>query len=346
MAIERKYDTIQVLRLVAAASVALTHATFYVKTRGDASMPIWDAGSQGVQIFFVISGFVMALSSGSLSGSPIHWRDFIWRRLLRIVPLYWVMNLLKILMFVVFPSMLLAKPDVANIIFSLFFVPSRNENGIIETFYGVGWTLNFEIFFYALVALALYVHRSIFVFTIPILAVFSCLSIFRQEDWPSITYLFHSYLLNFIWGLLIAKIASNIDMDRPFTGLSMIALSGYFIFISPIDPTMSILGLQYAALVFGFLLLEKKMYNAIPRIFIFGGNASYSLYLTHAMVGPVAVFIASKFELGGAIFQMTISMLLIFMVAAFSYHFIERGLDRALQTFIIRIKNRNDVSLL
>ncbi|PUE08622.1 hypothetical protein B9Z51_06635 [Limnohabitans sp. T6-5] len=320
----QNYQTIQALRFIAAVSVALTHATFYIKTRIDPGMTIWEVGSQGVQIFFVISGFVMALSSGAIINQPVKWSQFIVRRLARIAPLYWLMNLVKLATLAMLPGFLLAKPDFQNIILSLLFIPSRNENGIVETFYGVGWTLNFEMFFYLLVTIFLYFKKPVIVYSALALGFFLSLGAFRQEEWPAVTYLFHPYLANFIWGLLIAKVASKIEMNRPFLGSLLIAISGYWIFINPIHPTMNLLGIQYAALVFGLLMLEFKSKDNIPKFLLFGGEFSYSLYLTHAMVGPIAALLISKMGIHSITASLIFMLVIMLLVAAACFVYIEK----------------------
>lgn len=330
MKIEQNYQTIQALRLVAAASVALTHATFYLQTRSNPNMHIWEVGSQGVQIFFVISGFVMALSSGALSGNLVNWNTFIAKRIARIAPIYWLMNLLKLATLIVVPGALLAKPDASNILLSLIFIPSRNENGIIETFYGVGWTLNFEMFFYLIVAACLFFKTSVILYSTLALGIFLSLSFIRQDDWPAFTYILHPYLANFIWGLLIAKVTVTIDINKPFAGTILVIASSYFIFINPIQPTMSLLGIQYGTLVLGLVMIESKAKGRIPNAVLFGGDASYSLYLTHAMIGPIAAIATTKLgihSIAGSLIFISITMLL---TAAGFYVYIERRIGRSI----------------
>lgn len=337
----QNYQTIQALRFIAAASVALTHVTFYIKTRVDPSMPIWEIGSQGVQIFFVISGLVMALSSGAITNQFVGWREFILRRLVRVAPLYWLMNLVKLTTLAIIPGALLAKPDIQNILLSLLFIPSRNENGIIETFYGVGWTLNFEMFFYLIVTACLYFKKSVIAFSILTLGLFLSIGSLRQNEWPAITYLFHPYLANFIWGLLIAKVASGIEMNKPLLGSVLVAASGYLIFINPIHPTMSFLGVQYAALVFGLLMLESKLKGNIPKIVLIGGDASYSLYLTHAMSGPIAVIIASKIGIHSMVGSLLFVVAVMLLVAAACFYKIEKPIGQAISRRLRRVSRQN-----
>ena len=82
------FTGIQALRFVAAMLVVLAHSTAMVNERMHLDMFKWRAGWSGVDIFFVISGFVMAISSGGLMQRANGWKIFLTRRLIRIVPLY------------------------------------------------------------------------------------------------------------------------------------------------------------------------------------------------------------------------------------------------------------------
>lgn len=323
------YKGIQFLRLFAALLVVLTHATFYVSTRIDSSFKVWNDGAQGVPIFFVISGFVMALTSRTLVLQPNGWRQFMHLRLMRIVPLYWAMNGLKLAMFVVFPVSIFAKPDVWNIIFSLLFLPSKNSSGNLEAFYGVGWTLNFEMFFYAIFALALYFRANVLRFVSAVLLPAAALSLIRHENWPAITYLLNLLVLNFLWGMLIAELVfRGIKMPQWLAWL-LISIGLLVIFLLP---NLKItLGLQYAALVAGFVFLEPIIGKKIPKAFISGGNASYALYLVHPMVGVLVAITLAKlgfFSTWGALALITLISLL---ASSFVYVYFEKPVGRYLR---------------
>jgi len=131
---------IQFLRALAALSVAYFHTDF-----GGIRF-----GSFGVDVFFVISGFIMAQICQTDSS------HFFLRRLVRIVPLYWALTLVifglaKFAPFLVYR----ATADWADLARSLFFVPYQNKSGLVQPELFLGWTLNYEMFFYVNVALAL-----------------------------------------------------------------------------------------------------------------------------------------------------------------------------------------------
>jgi peptidoglycan/LPS O-acetylase OafA/YrhL len=145
---------IQWMRALAALLVVVDHGLFTLidKAGGD---PQWgpfaaSLGGTGVELFFVISGFVMIVSSTGRFGSGAV-AQFIRRRLTRIVPLYWLATAVYATKLVLVGD----APSVPNLARSLFFVPYLNLQGEMHPVYGLGWTLNHEVFFYAVFAVGL-----------------------------------------------------------------------------------------------------------------------------------------------------------------------------------------------
>lgn len=154
------------LRLLAAVLVVFVHAASAVTDRvGPVELP-GDFGRVGVAIFFVVSGFVMATSGEKLTDSSDGWRVFLKRRVIRIVPMYWLATTLKVVIFVATPGLVLHSTlDGRNLFFSYLFLPSLNSEGEIYPFHTVGWTLIYEMFFYALFALGLFLRTNPVIFS-------------------------------------------------------------------------------------------------------------------------------------------------------------------------------------
>ena len=159
---KQQFFGIQILRFVAAMLVVVMHTSqaisIHIPVRGAGQY--WSLGAVGVDIFFVISGFVMAMSVGtSLVDVQSRKRAafiFMKRRLLRIVPLYWFYTLLKVALILALPGLATrSSVDSAHLAASLFFTPAMSPWGLIEPTLPVGWTLNFEMLFYAVFALAI-----------------------------------------------------------------------------------------------------------------------------------------------------------------------------------------------
>ncbi len=153
----QRIANIQLLRGIAALMVVGEHvknAIFSIYLKADPAAS-WVANvplAAGVDIFFVISGFVMAYSTEALHGSPGAWRGFIWRRVIRIAPLYWLATAALILFFVLTRNPQLFEASWWSVVGSLLFIPTLNTAGQPLPIYSVGWTLNHEMFFYAVFA--------------------------------------------------------------------------------------------------------------------------------------------------------------------------------------------------
>jgi exopolysaccharide production protein ExoZ len=155
-----KLVLLQLLRALAALSVAMLHAQHdaaaLAERAGRAFVPMaafpWEAG---VDVFFVISGFIMVHASARLFGTPEGRRLFLARRIARIVPIYWAVTTLYLVIALAAPALLNVEfIGWGRVIASYLFIPVPRPDGVVQPLYGLGWTLNYEMFFYALFALA------------------------------------------------------------------------------------------------------------------------------------------------------------------------------------------------
>lgn len=158
---------LQVLRALAAFMVAVHHV------QPDAALLAQRAGLTfegshllpwlaGVDIFFVVSGFIMVHASDGLFDRPGATRLFLARRLARIAPLYWAATSLFLLVALAAPGALNSgAPNLTQIAGSYLFWPVVSPQGQLQPVYSLGWTLNYEMLFYALFGLALALPRAL-----------------------------------------------------------------------------------------------------------------------------------------------------------------------------------------
>lgn len=169
------FNSIQYMRGVAALLVVYAHAAGNWISRFDLSLnrEIWLLpGEIGVWVFFAISGFIIDRSSGRLSGATGA-IEFAKRRFIRVVPLYWFFT-------VVYTAKLFMQgkgPSLSEFLLSVGFVPYLNADGFFRPIHQVGWTLNYEVYFYFLFGLSICffsgVGRIVFVCALLMLVYFA-----------------------------------------------------------------------------------------------------------------------------------------------------------------------------
>ena len=142
--------SVQCLRGVAAFLVVMHHAIggFLLKFPSPNGFLLGtgyleDVGESGIDIFFVISGFIMVyVNRFRFLGSSANIGDFLVRRAIRIVPLYWMASFLMLLLLFFLPSLFSTmKFDLSQAVKSFLFIPTVNSIGDYYPILGVGWTL-------------------------------------------------------------------------------------------------------------------------------------------------------------------------------------------------------------
>jgi exopolysaccharide production protein ExoZ len=155
------FASIQILRAVAALAITVHHAMHEADLAARKSGGTFDWQFRlpleaGVDLFFVISGFVMVHASRHMFGTPTSIMPFLRRRLARIAPIYWLTTLLFLMLsYSGLSPATRPFPTADEIAATFLFIPYARPDGYIQPVYGLGWTLNYEMFFYLLFALLL-----------------------------------------------------------------------------------------------------------------------------------------------------------------------------------------------
>jgi peptidoglycan/LPS O-acetylase OafA/YrhL len=333
----RHYESIRVLRALAALGVVAFHTEGNVGTYGWASrvFPHFSRyGELGVDVFFVISGFVIALVSyGELQGLEAA-RKFMAARIARIVPLYWALTAFFVALLAIVPTAFgPARLNLLHVVTSFLFLPSINWAGIIAPVINVGWTLDYEAWFYVVFAVAMCVTSR------PLIAVAAFLgftSLLRLAHGSSVPFLVYTdpIVLEFVAGCCVGTYYAR-GKRIPLVA-ALVVLLGVIAFRKVYAPTLTddnrfiVFGLPAFAIVFVALALEARI--RWSRLLGKLGDASYSLYLTHVLSVPFtlkAIQIADRqHRLPGDI--VCVAAVIGSIVVAFAcYRLVERPMTRA-----------------
>lgn len=311
------YTGVQAIRFIAAMLVVFTHATGMVNQRilhmeGD---HFWVPGMAGVDLFFVVSGFVMAVSSRSLIGRASAWKTFIIRRIIRIVPLYWIATTLKVVLVLALPALALNTPiSTWSVIATYLFIPTfDNAGNFIFPVLKVGWSLNYEMLFYVLFALALFLRQPAVWFTGVAFILFTLINISAGPNFPYAYIFLNPIMLEFVMGMLVAEFCKRGYTINPIFGAVAVIVS-FAIMFSADDLSMwwrwVYWGIPAMVIVTVVIILEPLLRNYIPKILTTLGDSSYSLYLFHTFTVPLLGTIFIKLHLTDPVIAVIASMII------------------------------------
>lgn len=330
--------SLQALRAFAAWVVVCHHFMqifFDFQASGPIGQLFTDRGAAGVDIFFVISGLVIYLSTCDKAIEP---RQFLLNRALRIVPAYWFYTALMATLLLVCSQWM---PHQAftwhHLLLSLLFIPAENPGGYgLYPTLNVGWTLNFEMFFYLLFGLAFLVrqrHHQLLVTAALLLASeilgrLGVLSRFYNND------IIYEFLLGIGLGVLYRRGLIHQGRWLPLALLAVAALAIYHL-----DASRRLLhwGVPSAMIVLAFVALEPVFRG--NRLLKALGDCSYSVYLVHVLVLYAGWFACQRLQLNPyLVFALCVPS--IGLMSWFSYQWLERGLYRRMQAWLAAPRGR------
>jgi exopolysaccharide production protein ExoZ len=337
----RQIYSIQVLRGIAALLVVVHHACNFLNEHSPGSGFDFKIGAIGVDIFFVISGFIMYCSTLRHSGTLSETLGFWKKRIIRIVPLYWLITAVVVIGAVMLPSSTLsATVNLTSFIKSVLFIPYLSSGGLMQPMVGQGWTLNYEMFFYVVLGLVLLVSRRCLL--IGILAIFA---VFQVVAWyvgaSSVVLGFYAspLMLEFVAGVILAMLYQSGRLPPQWLlnagiVLGVFALTldeGFTVYFTSQWHRVVVWGVFSLILVAGFLGNESWWQGKSPRIATFLGDASYSIYLSHVLAFSILWKVFARLSMFHNLpAGVLLSALCLFAALSGSalYWFVERGLVR------------------
>ena len=314
------------LRGLAAVMVLTGHVLAEAEHYFSVDLPGGDVPwARGVDIFFVISGFIIALSLVRFAGQPI---AFLHRRILRVVPLYYLFTTLMVAVLILLPGA--AKDtilDPGQIFSSYGFLPYERDDGRIAPVLSLGWTLNYEMFFYLLGAVVLMMPR-------PLLSLCGLLCGFATWGAVSdtlsnqISFWTNPIILEFTFGIVLAQAWRNSWVHPSVTWAVTTLIAGLLlllIFDALQLPRFIAAGIPAALIVAAGTLFWPEM--RLPNLGL--GDASYALYLSHRFTLRAATLLLIPLlpqTIGGAALFSVVVALLCIAVSLFTYRLIEQPL--------------------
>lgn len=281
----KRLDSIQMLRGIAASLVVLFHLKGIEQRYGDptAQLLSWYQGEYGVDIFFVISGFIMIYITFNKPATPAYAKDFLLKRLIRIVPPYWFYTTVVVVLLVVLPQ---AFRDMhfnpVQVIKSYLFIPQR-ELPVLQA----GWSLEYEMYFYLLITVSLFLGRRLLLGLSIFLGLSAMVGIVLKPEFKPLIVVTNLMLLEFLLGVYIGYffvrgrfLSTTLAWSATIVG---ILLFGYSFFSQSGGHRLFFWGIPSFLLVWGTLSLEYKGISFKGRLSELG-DSSYSLYLSHIFV--------------------------------------------------------------
>lgn len=307
-----RFNNVQVLRATAACMVVMGHSgcVMYVPSE---LIPL---GASGVDIFFVISGFIIC-QAAARHGGALH---FLSRRWWRIFPLYWIVLAVSVALNAAFgmdlASWMSGRHSAVEYVLLL-----TTENRYIPQ----AWSLVFELYFYASLALILFVApagRFYRILAVWVGVQIALVALCGPNGAPPINAMSLEFALGCAVAWLSARNLIRHELIAWAVGLLFFGAgewwSLHIAFLEPLS-RLCTFGVGAALGLYALVGLERRGFNIFPAALIRLGDASYSLYLWHLPL--LFIFMTVGIRKAPA-------LVLVFLAAFASYYLIEAPLLR------------------
>lgn len=336
------YYSLQIARALAALGVVLTHIAGPMSVEKYFGYSVVENylsfGTHGVEFFFVLSGFIIYNVHKEHISKPSFLIEYIKKRFIRIYPIYFIIFLFIYLLAIITKQESVLNLDYLSIIKALFLF-----SDFPVPILGVAWTLEYEIFFYAIFAL-LIIHRYFIFIIVCIFLYYNFYNISNEDTFIYINFMRSQIIYLFLFGIIVAyllkyKIKHNQIIYLFILGFIIIVINIFdtIIQLNIFNSIRSLfLGLGFALIIYSVVKFEISGMNFKKyKIMNLIGDASYSLYLIHvpviSIVAKISMIIGLK-NLGilGAIISFIIMLIISIIFAIMINIWIEKPLIRKL----------------
>ncbi|MDB2373829.1 acyltransferase [Psychrosphaera haliotis] len=344
---KNRLTSLDALRGIAALGVVLYHFTslFAVKFNypGLSNLflsPSLNIGRYGVELFFIISGFVISMS---IENSNSVYRFFV-SRFSRLFPTFWAAVVISSVFIWVFNGQFDIVVFLKNLTMIPNFIGAKNIDGSY-------WTLTYELFFYVAIATLFYFFKSIPTRLMVVIGIgVSLLTILVSIFDISLSYKVKVLLLIphihlFLAGFLFYKLWNSNKLNRTNTWITYVIL---FVLIvvqwllveseySRHNVTSSIMVTAFFLIM--FLVTKERLSFLSHPVLVYFGSISYSLYLIHQEVGYI--FINQLITITGSYWlSMPLGLAGVILLADFMYRYIENPSNKIVKRYLLHFQSK------
>lgn len=364
----KRIESLQALRGLAAILVMLFHYRFYLRSQVENGTTIWDAlfgwGIIGVDIFFIISGFIMVYTTQNYTQSLFSTKRFLINRVIRIFPMYYVGLLITFLLSGAMSTFHYPE-KVQNLLSALTFTvyktditPHYIDDGGM---YNIRWTLNYEVYFYIAFSVCLLVkHRllaligfsALMICLIPAIAGFQPTTSIQGYPFhsPTLGLLTNPVFLEFIIGAIVGYLylklknitsSTKIQAIASFISLSLFMYVIYGIYNESLRAFNTESAIILGVFILFITLADPLLKKYIPHILTYLGDISFSLYLLHGAIGSAVMKRMELFELSNykGIVTVVIAISLSIFISHLTHKYIEIRLTRKLKKRMLPVSS-------
>jgi exopolysaccharide production protein ExoZ len=324
--------SLQIVRAIAAIAVVAMHAG----TELPDSVK-WLTGNIGVDMFFVLSGFIMWTTTTGAKTSGV---DFFLRRAVRILPLYWIL----ILVLGLTPHPTDPPFSAETILKSLLFIPQENPiYDVIGGIIPVGWTLELEMLFYVIFALTLsFAWKRRLAVALLILTMLVLSGLVFSPQSPVAKQFTLSIMGEFGLGLILGfcyekkRIPSSVA-----TGAAAIVMGVGLVILQKYLPDIRLIyyGLPALFFVAAALMVNHTIKGRAWRPLVFLGDASYSIYLIHFLTFTTSDRLTASFEHSSPALALATYTIVAVIFGVICYLTIERPLTDYCRLWLKRLRS-------
>ena len=338
-AANQNFGSIQILRAVAALFIFIYHVCDRLAYEyGYFDHNVFVIGPIGVDIFFVVSGFIIChATERSQAIGP-----YFVKRITRVLPLYYVLTTGILLIAFIAPQLLgSTDANLLDYVRSLAFIPYERAVGDVKPLLFLGWTLNYEMFFYVLFAVALaWGRRRVLVISLMISGLYALGRIIKTD---SVIFNFYTdpFIIDFVYGCIIYAAYQHFGdrfkvLGRYWPLAAALVIGQNFVHV-PLPREISA-GVPAALLLATLLTVQLPRWKPVQFLEDLG-DASYSFYLIHPYVMQLVLKVVIG-VLGVSLFSVSLAFSIVtvatVVAALLMFRYFEMPANRILRDWLLK----------